>query len=228
MISTQVLPFDFLSLSSLFSLLSSISYNIFAFSHHSSSDPQIHTLNVLQQKGHTGFGGRGNLGIQGFEKFLRSHRCNAICRYLRLPPVNAKVDDHGTLPNAPVMQYGHVEIVNVHISSSGNGNSPVGQAETTPLVTPKRPVANSAKRSDGNPEVEEVLCLPHSFFPFFFLSFSLSLFRIDSVFARYYRREERRRERKLFIQNIFNLIFDKYHVYSGIISRMVHSSGSFK
>uniref|UniRef100_A0A6U2Y647 Alpha-type protein kinase domain-containing protein n=1 Tax=Paramoeba aestuarina TaxID=180227 RepID=A0A6U2Y647_9EUKA len=95
------------------------------------TDPQIHTLNLLQQKGMTGFGGRGNLGTKGFERFLRSHRCNAICKYLRLPPVNAKEgsDDKGTLPSAPVMQYGHVDIVNVHISSRGGSN------ESTPLMS---------------------------------------------------------------------------------------------
>ena len=94
------------------------------------TDPQIHTLNLLQQKGMTGFGGRGNLGTKGFERFLRSHRCNAICKYLRLPPVNAKegTEDKGTLPSAPVMQYGHVDIVNVHISSRGG-------SETTPLMS---------------------------------------------------------------------------------------------
>ena len=39
------------------------------------------------------------------------------------------MDDQGTLPSAPVMQYGHVEIVNVHISNNGAGVS----QETTPL-----------------------------------------------------------------------------------------------
>ena len=109
------------------------------------TDPQIHTLNVLQQKGTTGFGGRGNLGIQGFEKFLRSHRCNAICRYFRLPPVNAKEDDKGTLPNAPVMQYGRVEIVNVHISSNANGTGKTGAGENTPLIPKEELVGEEIK-----------------------------------------------------------------------------------
>lgn len=35
--------------------------------------------------------GRGNLGVKGFERFLQTHRCNAICHYFRLPSVNKKV-----------------------------------------------------------------------------------------------------------------------------------------
>lgn len=62
------------------------------------TDPQIHTL-----KG-TDFG-KGNLGVFGFQKFLSSHQCNSICRYLKLPPVNPKDrhTDHGTLPLQELM-----------------------------------------------------------------------------------------------------------------------------
>jgi len=49
------------------------------------TDPQMHTINE-------GFG-KGNLGQRGFDKFLQTHRCNAICRYLRLPAINAKQID---------------------------------------------------------------------------------------------------------------------------------------
>jgi hypothetical protein len=55
------------------------------------TDPQMHT--VINE----GFG-KGNLGERGFEKFLQTHRCNAICRYLRLPAINAKLLDEGTKP----------------------------------------------------------------------------------------------------------------------------------
>jgi hypothetical protein len=48
------------------------------------TDPQIHTLNGDDF-------GKGNLGSLGFQKFLSSHRCNSICRYLKLPAVNPKV-----------------------------------------------------------------------------------------------------------------------------------------
>ncbi|CEG48613.1 myosin heavy chain [Plasmopara halstedii] len=62
------------------------------------TDPQIHTLN-----GHDF--GKGNLGVLGFQKFLSSHRCNSICRYLKLPPVNPKSRhaDSGTLPVQELM-----------------------------------------------------------------------------------------------------------------------------
>ncbi|CAH0475749.1 unnamed protein product [Peronospora belbahrii] len=62
------------------------------------TDPQIHTLN-----GHDF--GKGNLGVLGFQKFLSSHRCNSICRYLKLPPVNPKARhaDSGTLPVQELM-----------------------------------------------------------------------------------------------------------------------------
>ncbi|RLN85312.1 hypothetical protein BBJ28_00016452 [Nothophytophthora sp. Chile5] len=62
------------------------------------TDPQIHTLN-----GHDF--GKGNLGVLGFQKFLSSHRCNSICRYLKLPAVNPKARhaDYGTLPVQELM-----------------------------------------------------------------------------------------------------------------------------
>ena len=42
------------------------------------TDPQIHSRDGV------GFG-KGNMGERGVEKFSASHRCNAICRYLKLP-----------------------------------------------------------------------------------------------------------------------------------------------
>ncbi|RHY10155.1 hypothetical protein DYB36_000984 [Aphanomyces astaci] len=56
------------------------------------TDPQIHTLN-------RGDFGKGNLGVLGFKKFLATHRCNPICAYLKLPPVNPKANANvGTVP----------------------------------------------------------------------------------------------------------------------------------
>ncbi|KAJ0411494.1 hypothetical protein ATCC90586_008543 [Pythium insidiosum] len=63
------------------------------------TDPQIHTVN-----GHDF--GKGNLGHLGFQKFLSTHRCNSICRYLKLPAVNPKQERHadqGTLPLQELM-----------------------------------------------------------------------------------------------------------------------------
>ncbi|MES1916812.1 MAG: hypothetical protein MHM6MM_008598, partial [Cercozoa sp. M6MM] len=55
------------------------------------TDPQIHSRDGR------GFG-KGNLGERGFRRFLATHRCNAICRYLRLPIIGGGVVDVGTMP----------------------------------------------------------------------------------------------------------------------------------
>eukprot|EP00123_Amoebidium_parasiticum_P003471 comp14778_c0_seq1/m.11203 comp14778_c0_seq1/g.11203 ORF comp14778_c0_seq1/g.11203 comp14778_c0_seq1/m.11203 type:complete len:457 (-) comp14778_c0_seq1:221-1591(-) len=61
------------------------------------TDPQLHTID--------GWGfGKGNLGVRGFDRFLQSHRCNAICHYLRLPGVNKKALDVGTVPAQRIME----------------------------------------------------------------------------------------------------------------------------
>ena len=48
-------------------------------------DPQVHSINNLNINKPFD---RGNLGSRGIENFLRTHRCNPICRYLTLPPIN--------------------------------------------------------------------------------------------------------------------------------------------
>lgn len=50
------------------------------------TDPQLHTLDGNDF-------GKGNLGVTGFHKFMSTHRCNSICRYLKLPQVNPKVSE---------------------------------------------------------------------------------------------------------------------------------------
>lgn len=47
------------------------------------TDPQIHSLDG------EGFG-KGNMGQRGFRKFFSTHKCNAICRFLKLPLINPK------------------------------------------------------------------------------------------------------------------------------------------
>eukprot|EP00456_Euglypha_rotunda_P049457 TRINITY_DN3966_c0_g1_i6.p1 TRINITY_DN3966_c0_g1~~TRINITY_DN3966_c0_g1_i6.p1 ORF type:complete len:126 (+),score=17.36 TRINITY_DN3966_c0_g1_i6:115-492(+) len=47
------------------------------------TDPQVHSV---EGKGF----GKGNMGQRGIDEFLRTHRCNAICRYLKLPLINVK------------------------------------------------------------------------------------------------------------------------------------------
>eukprot|EP01103_Thecamoeba_quadrilineata_P008220 TRINITY_DN17987_c0_g1_i1.p1 TRINITY_DN17987_c0_g1~~TRINITY_DN17987_c0_g1_i1.p1 ORF type:complete len:398 (+),score=55.18 TRINITY_DN17987_c0_g1_i1:30-1223(+) len=56
------------------------------------TDPQIHTLEENK------FPGKGNLGLKGIEKFLQTHSCNSICKYLGLSLINEKPLDFGTLP----------------------------------------------------------------------------------------------------------------------------------
>ena len=44
------------------------------------TDPQIHTLDGRGM-------GLGNNGGKGIQRWVASHRCNAICRQLKLPQV---------------------------------------------------------------------------------------------------------------------------------------------
>lgn len=69
------------------------------------TDPQMHTIDRI------GFG-KGNLGIKGIEKFLQTHRCSAVCRYLKLPSINAKQYDVGTIPSTRYMSPNAVEVEN--------------------------------------------------------------------------------------------------------------------
>lgn len=72
------------------------------------TDPQIHTRRGKEF-------GKGNLALRGFERFLESHRCNPICRYLKLPLINPKdetrtVDPKGTIPAQTYMSQPHVVV----------------------------------------------------------------------------------------------------------------------
>ncbi|GAB9476091.1 Protein-kinase-like protein [Globisporangium polare] len=82
------------------------------------TDPQIHTCRGKEF-------GKGNLALRGFERFLESHRCNLICRYLKLPLNNPKddeplsgvngesggpVDPKGTVPAQPFMSQPRVRV----------------------------------------------------------------------------------------------------------------------
>jgi len=77
------------------------------------TDPQVHN-----QSGE-GYG-RGNLGQAGFQGFLHTHRCNAICKYLKLPNISQlPIEQVGTMPAQTRMPY---EIKNVNVG--------VGQSNT--------------------------------------------------------------------------------------------------
>lgn len=63
------------------------------------TDPQLHTTEEDE------IIGSGNFGRRGIQKFLESHKCNAVCKYLKLPKINPKlsVEDVGTVAIQPEM-----------------------------------------------------------------------------------------------------------------------------
>jgi hypothetical protein len=74
------------------------------------TDPQIHS--------HDGVGfGKGNMGERGVDRFIASHRCNAICRYLKLPNLgpSSSQDEEGTMPGTRYMSYQSVDVMNIEI-----------------------------------------------------------------------------------------------------------------
>jgi len=70
------------------------------------TDPQVHSSDGV------GFG-KGNMGQRGIDKFIQTHHCNSVCRYLKLPPINPIYSGLGTLPVTQFMQYEHVQVVNI-------------------------------------------------------------------------------------------------------------------
>jgi len=70
------------------------------------TDPQIHS------KGGGGFG-KGNLGVEGIDKFLETHKCNAICRFLGLANINKKpIMNEGTIPHRTKMKQQQITRLN--------------------------------------------------------------------------------------------------------------------
>jgi len=70
------------------------------------TDPQVHTSQLQKEFG------KGNLGQKGFENFLRTHRCNPICQYLKLPNINAlPIEFAGTLPAQTYIPQGQIGTV---------------------------------------------------------------------------------------------------------------------
>ncbi|KAJ8540621.1 hypothetical protein ON010_g12606 [Phytophthora cinnamomi] len=63
------------------------------------TDPQIHSADGR------GFG-VGNLGTFGMEKFLESHRCNEVCRWLGLRSINEQYKPGGTAAPRYEMPFG--------------------------------------------------------------------------------------------------------------------------
>jgi len=110
------------------------------------TDPQIHTV-AGDDKGDRPFG-KGNLGQRGIDQFLKTHRCNPICRYLKLPPINPRVDDLGTVPvDSTVMQSKEIDMLNIRVYELASGRLAMNAVNT---LTPK-----SGKAQDGGGETSQ-------------------------------------------------------------------------
>jgi len=100
------------------------------------TDPQIHTVD------RKGFG-LGNLGQDGINKFLETHKCNPICQFLGLPPVRSG-GQHSSLGNSGNWvqpPYQEIQSQFQHLDYN--------QSNLMPPVTRDRPISIS---SDGRLE----------------------------------------------------------------------------
>jgi hypothetical protein len=113
------------------------------------TDPQMHTDESMPFSP-----GKGNLGTKGFQRFLQTHQCNAICKFLKLPLVNAKAIDMGTRPDTPYMSYQRVEQVNMELYGNGaDNNNVIKEIEQQRLLTPQYEVQQS--RTTSTPAKQE-------------------------------------------------------------------------
>merc|ERR1712130_76858 len=89
------------------------------------TDPQMHTFD--------GKGcGKGNLGQIGIDKFISTHKCNAICTYLKLKHTNLSSQFTGTLPQKRYMKKKDIDSVPVT-----NGQYTVPDTNTISSATTK-------------------------------------------------------------------------------------------
>jgi len=94
------------------------------------TDPQIHTV-VGDDKVDRPFG-KGNLGQRGIDQFLKTHRCNPICRYLKLPPINPRDEEFGTVPvDSTVMQPQQIDMMKIRVFELASGRLAVNAAGAT-------------------------------------------------------------------------------------------------
>jgi len=112
------------------------------------TDPQIHS--------HDGIGfGKGNMGQAGIDQFCASHRCNAICRYLKLNKCNPQQNEEptmedqsetgGTMPSTTYMSFQAVDTVRIEFNIAGN-NSPVLKPRIMQYPPPE-PLDKQAQRA---------------------------------------------------------------------------------
>jgi len=94
------------------------------------TDPQIHTV-VGDDKVDRPFG-KGNLGQRGIDQFLKTHRCNPICRYLKLPPINPRDEDIGTVPvDSTLMQPQQIDKMTIRVFELASGRLAVNAMGST-------------------------------------------------------------------------------------------------
>jgi hypothetical protein len=147
------------------------------------TDPQIHTV-AGEDKKERPFG-KGNLGQKGIDQFLKTHRCNPICRYLKLPPINPKMDEEGNLGTVPVdstvMLDQNIDVVRIKVQElptgrlaieplnpalqpgpvSGNGNAPDKKSE--PPLGKLAPIdPNPLKQLNPEPNPEKAPPVGHN------------------------------------------------------------------
>ncbi|EGC33807.1 myosin heavy chain kinase B [Dictyostelium purpureum] len=115
------------------------------------TDPQIHTYDGV------GFG-IGNLGQKGFEKFLDTHKCNAICQYLNLQSINPKSEksDCGTVPrpdlifpDTSIERDNNVSTVTKSIVEISTGNGASERELASPIIN-RSSLLNSSDNNFNN------------------------------------------------------------------------------
>lgn len=107
------------------------------------TDPQVHSADGQSF-------GKGNLGQRGIDRFIQSHRCNAICRYLKLPSINANYAGMGTLPVTQYMKHTRVEVVHI-------GSFPRIERPATP-TPPNADLSRPLLEEPPPPQHEDTCC----------------------------------------------------------------------
>jgi elongation factor 2 kinase len=118
------------------------------------TDPQIHT--VAGDDKHERPFGKGNLGQRGIDQFLKTHRCNPICRYLRLPPINPRIEDTdhdiGTVPvDATVMENNNIDIIRIRVSELPGGRLAINALGPQTVVGETKTVASVSTTPEPTP-----------------------------------------------------------------------------
>ena len=125
------------------------------------TDPQVHSCDGV------GFG-KGNMGERGVDRFIASHRCNAICRYLKLPKLGAAgphaqqpEDEEGTMPGTRFMSYHSVDLMQINIrGDSIDPFSATAAIITLPPLRQQQQPTVKQQMPAGKKEMRRPLLLP--------------------------------------------------------------------